>query len=71
MTCSPELSFLEVISEAHANARAFHGVFGLELEDFAASLRCVIEKHLGPASTNSEALALCKRLYLIDLYPYL
>lgn len=68
MTSSPELSFLEMIYEAHANARAFHGDFGLAPEDFAASLRCVIDKHLGPAVTNSERLSLCKKLYLLDLY---
>ena len=68
MTSSPEFSFLDMVYEAHDRARAFHGNFGLAPEDFAASLRCVIDKHLGPAATNSEGLSLCKKLYLLDLY---
>lgn len=68
MTSSPELSVMEMIYEAHAKARAFHGDFALAPEDFAANLRCVIDKGLGPEATNSEALSLCKRLYLFDLY---
>ena len=64
----PELSVLDMIYEGHAEGRAFHGDFVLTPEDFAAKLRCVIEKHLGPAATDSEVWSLCKRLHLPDLY---
>lgn len=68
MMTAPELSLLEMIYQAHANGRAFHGDIGLTAEDFAANVRGVIGKHLGPAATSFEALSLCKKLYLLDLY---
>jgi len=68
MTSPTELTVFEMIYDAHANSRAFHGDIGLRSDDFAAALRRVIDKHVGPTSTNSEALALCKKLYLLDLY---
>jgi len=68
MTGCPELSVQDLIYEAHAKARAFHGDFGLESDDFFAKLRGLIGKHLGTTGTNAEALSMCKKLYLIDLY---
>lgn len=68
MTTSPKLFVEELFYEAHARACAFHGDIGLAPEDFAANLRWVIDKHLGPAATNSKALSLFNKLYVLDLY---
>jgi RNA polymerase sigma-70 factor len=68
MMTSTELSVIEMIRLVYATGREFHGDFGLTPDDFAERVRCVIAKHLGPTATNSEALSLCKKLYLHDLY---
>ena len=65
---SPPLSLSRLVIEAHDKAVAFHGNLNSDLTGFLTRVNTVIEKHLGHNANDGEAVNLCKKLYLTDLY---
>ena len=58
----------EVFGNAYSNGYALHGDLGLGVEEFAAHLVAIVEKHLGQKAAPSTALSFVDSLHTCDLY---
>ena len=58
----------DVFGQAYSDGYAIHGDLGLGVEEFAAHLIAIVEKHLGQGAAHSAALSFVDSLHTSDLY---